>query len=295
MKTILDHLPEHKQAELKSIVRALIPRYADIEMIILFGSYARGNWVEDVYTEKGITYEYKSDYDLLIILSNNGKAESETLTYHMTGVLDALGLPTPINPIFHGIGFVNKELSDGNYFFNDIKDEGIVLFNTSRYELAPKRELSPEEVKSRAERDFKNWLGSANMFYENYESNFTKGAQDTKYYNNAAFQLHQAAERYYNALQLVFTGYKSKTHDLEVLSKLANTFDIQFSKVFPRVTPQEKHRFTLLKRAYVDARYNMDYSITIDDLSYLSERVSILRELTETICKEKISAFSKSS
>jgi predicted nucleotidyltransferase len=30
-------------------------------MIILFGSYARGTWVEDKYTERGNVYEYKSD------------------------------------------------------------------------------------------------------------------------------------------------------------------------------------------------------------------------------------------
>ena len=38
MKTALTHLPEHKQAELKAIVGALIPKYGEIEMIILFGS-----------------------------------------------------------------------------------------------------------------------------------------------------------------------------------------------------------------------------------------------------------------
>lgn len=286
MKTTLNHLPEHKQAELKTIVRALIPRYADIEMIVLFGSYARGNWVEDVYTEKGITYEYKSDYDLLIILSNNGKANSETLTFHITGIIDALGLLTPVSPIFHGIDFINKELSDGNYFFNDIKDDGIILFNTSRYELAPKRELSPEEVKAKAERDFTNWFESANVFFQQYKYAYNDG-----HLKESAFLLHQSAERYYNALQLVFTGYKAKTHDIEVLSKLANTFDIRFNKVFPRVTIPEKHRFTLLKKAYIDARYNMDYTITKEDLTYLSERVSLLKELTETICKEKISAL----
>jgi predicted nucleotidyltransferase len=64
------------QAELKAIREVLIPRYAEIEMIILFGSYAKGKWVEDVYTEKGTTYEYKSDYDLLIILSKNEHANS---------------------------------------------------------------------------------------------------------------------------------------------------------------------------------------------------------------------------
>ena len=94
MKIDFIHLPEHKQDELKKIVAALIPRYAEIEMIILFGSYARGNWVEDKYVEKGTTYEYKSDYDLLIILNKNGQAQSDTLTQSITGKLNELKLDT---------------------------------------------------------------------------------------------------------------------------------------------------------------------------------------------------------
>ena len=286
MNTSVEHLPSHKHAELKRIVAALIPRYAEIEMIILFGSYARGGWVEDTYTEKGMTYEYKSDYDLLIILSKNTQANNETLTSSITGAIEALGLPTPVNPIFHGIDFVNKELSDGNYFFNDIKDEGILLFTTNRYELAPKRELSAAEIKANAERDFKNWFESANEFLGYFLDGYIKGQ-----YKSAAFLLHQAAERYYNAIQLVFTRYKSKTHDIEALGKMAQSFDMEFSKIFPRATMQQKHRFTLLKKAYVDARYNMDYKISKEDLEYLSERVKKLKELTEKVCRKKIDSF----
>ena len=40
-------------------------------MIILFGSYSRGNWVEDVYKENGTTYEYKSDYDILVVTEHH--------------------------------------------------------------------------------------------------------------------------------------------------------------------------------------------------------------------------------
>ena len=60
MKKTLSHLPKHKRQELKETV-SIITENAEVEMIILFGSYARGNWVEDVYTEGHITYEYKSD------------------------------------------------------------------------------------------------------------------------------------------------------------------------------------------------------------------------------------------
>jgi len=279
MKTTLSHLPEHKQVELKAIVTALIPRYAEIEMIILFGSYARGTWVEDKYID---------NYDLLIVLSKNGQAGSDSLTHSITGKLEELNLLTPLNPIFHGIEFVNNELFEGSYFFGDIKEEGVLLFTTNRYQLESKREMSAAEIQAKAQRNFDKWFEAANDFYFQYENAFKHEKN-----NNAAFQLHQAAERYYGSIQLVFTGYKPKTHDIEVLGKLAKALDMEFGKVFPRADMQERRRFTLLKKAYVDARYNMDYTISKDDLEYLSERVKVLRELTEQICKKKIESFTK--
>lgn len=288
MKNDLTHLPEHKQAELKAILGALIPKYGEIEMIILFGSYARGNWVEDKYTEGGNTYEYKSDYDLLIILSDDKKANADSFTQAVSAKFEALKLDTPVHPIFHGIDFVNEALSEGNYFFADIKKEGIVLFNSSRYQLADKREMSPTETQAKAEADFSYWFGSANDFYFQYENAYSHDKL-----NNAAFQLHQATERYYGAIQLVFTATKPKTHDLEILGGMAKASNMEFGKVFPKGNLQERMRFTLLKKAYVDARYKAEYKISKEDLAWLAERVQLLRKFTEQICKHKIESFTK--
>lgn len=288
MKTSLSHLPEHKQAELKSIKEALIPRWGEIEMIILFGSYARGNWVEDKYEDKGIIYEYKSDYDLLIILSKNGQANADSFIQSVSGKLEELNLPTPINPIFHGIDFVNAELRDGNYFFDEIKQDGVLLFSTSRYTLDERLPKSPTEQQAKAQMYFDGWYNSANEFFEFFEI-----AIEKDYLNKAAFELHQATERYYGAIQLVFTGYKPKTHDIEILGKLAKALDMEFGKVFPRATIEERRRFILLRKAYVEARYNIQYSISRADLDYLSSRVYSLKKLTEEICKRKIESFTK--
>lgn len=286
MKTSYSFLPEHKQGELKAIVQALIPRFAEIEMIILFGSYARGEQVDDIYTEKGTTYSYRSDYDLLIVLSKNGHANSSTLTQSITDRLNDLKLKTLVHPIYHGVEFVNHELREGSYFFGDIKKEGILLFTTNRYQLENKRDMSPAEIQAKAQRDFDNWFESADDFHRIAKSELSIDKLKT-----AAFSLHQATERYYGAIQLVFTGYKPKTHNIEDLGNLAKACDMEFSKVFPMASDTERQRFDLLKRAYVDARYSDDYAITKEDLAYLSERVQLLRNLTEKICREKIAGF----
>jgi len=48
MKTSLDILPKDKQEELQRVV-TIIREEFEPEMIILFGSHTRGNWVEDAY------------------------------------------------------------------------------------------------------------------------------------------------------------------------------------------------------------------------------------------------------
>jgi len=107
----------------------------------------------------------------------------------------------------------------------------------------------------------------------------------------AVFELHQAAERTYNTMILVFTGYKPKTHNLGKLLKMSRDFSPELSTVFPNNSKTEIHLFTLLKKAYVDARYNDKYVITADELNALIERVKKLQEIAERICKNKIASI----
>ncbi|WDE13653.1 HEPN domain-containing protein [Thalassomonas haliotis] len=61
MKASIAHLPDHKQQELQRAVE-IIREEIDLELLILFGSYARGDWVEDLDPET-LQYRYQSDFD----------------------------------------------------------------------------------------------------------------------------------------------------------------------------------------------------------------------------------------
>ena len=84
MKDSLAHLPERKRGELAhitSIIRQTVPQ---AEMIILSGSYARGDWVEDVTVDGNTTYEYSSDFDIIVEFEGGTvflKALNENLVY----------------------------------------------------------------------------------------------------------------------------------------------------------------------------------------------------------------------
>jgi HEPN domain-containing protein len=106
--------------------------------------------------------------------------------------------------------------------------------------------------------------------------------------NNTAFVLHQATESFYNAILLVFTGYKAKSHDILGLGDRARNHHYDLYKIFPHETPEQEECFTLLRNAYVDARYDQDYTISKEQLLYLINRVEELKIVTENICLERI-------
>ncbi|MHC4153724.1 MAG: HEPN domain-containing protein [Planctomycetota bacterium] len=243
-----------------------------------------GDWVEDVYTEGHITYEYKSDYDILVVTEFKKNANNQKLQRKLEDRLSSAG--TPVSVIYHHITQVNTNLASGWYFFSDIKKEGILLYDSKRFTLARRKKLDPAERKRIAEQDFKQWFSSAKKFYATFQTNFEK-----TWYKNAAFQLHQATERVYIAVLLVFTGYRPNTHDIEKMGRKAAGFNPEFLKVFPRATAEQEGAFKLLKKAYVDARYKASYRITKKQLEYLGKRVKLLQRLTKTICRKKIESF----
>jgi uncharacterized protein len=68
----------------------------------------------------------------------------------------------------------------------------------------------------------------------------------------------------------------------------AESLDARLKEVWPRNTRFAKRAFARLQRAYVEARYSPEYEITDEELAWLVERVSSLKDHVETICAEKI-------
>jgi len=287
MRKSLSKLPKYKQEELKLIVKIIRQQFPSAHMIILFGSYARDQWQEEIYTEGHITYEYISDFDILVLTRLKKTAHNHAKQSRVDNlILLNKAIKTPVSVIYHSIGQVNYRLKEGQYFFSDIKKEGIALYDTGKLKLERRRKLSPQKRKQIAEEDFKQWFASAKVFYKQFE--YALADRNNK---EAAFLLHQATERFYSAVLLVFTGYRPKCHNIETLGRKVSGCDAAFLKVFPRATKEQDERFKLLKKAYIDARYKKDYRITKKQLEYLAERVRKLQRLTNRICKEKIDSF----
>jgi predicted nucleotidyltransferase/HEPN domain-containing protein len=286
MKKSLAHLPKYKRDELKRVKEIILDECPTVLMIILFGSHARGDWVEDRHVEDGVLHEYMSDFDIMVIVRSNRIVNSKDTWRRAETRARRLPNHTWTNLIVESIETVNNALARGHYFYTDIKKEGILLYDTGEFKLARQRKLDPKERRGMAKAHFKEWFTSAGEILDTTDYHMGK-----RQYKWAAFDLHQATERFYDAILLVFTNYRPRSHDLETLSHMVGGCDPVFLTVFPKAREEEKECFELLRRAYVEARYNPGYKITKEQLEYLAQRVEKLQDLTEKICEARIESY----
>ncbi|WP_354318201.1 nucleotidyltransferase and HEPN domain-containing protein [Sinorhizobium fredii] len=298
MKSSLEHLPEKKQRELARVVEIIHEEFSDalegssadfkkrgrILKIILFGSYARGTFVDEPHTIKG----YRSDYDILVIVNSKKLAEQEYWDKTTDRLMWDKGVSTPVGLIVHGAREVNNFLADGQYFFVDILREGIVLYELDDRPLAEPRQLLPTDA-----------LRVAREHFEKHFANAKDFADGSRFYLDksnlalSAFVLHQAVETAYSCLLLTLTNYSPPSHNLKFLRGLAEDHNRRLVEAWPR----DPHRFVawynILNEAYVKARYSSHFEITEEALKWLLERTQHLHRLVEAICKERLAELER--
>jgi predicted nucleotidyltransferase len=217
MRTDLDHLPPAKQRELERVAQILFEEFghataiatsdwkrkARILKVILYGSYARAGWVDEPHTAKG----YQSDFDLLIIV--NHKKLTDRVEF-WSSAEDRLNrelaitktLRTPVNFIVHTLQEVNEGLSEGRYFFMDVARDGIALYQSDTTDLPEPQPKTPDQAVLLAQEYLEEWLPSATGTLDT-----ARYVQEQGRLKEAAFNLHQATERYYHCVLLVCRSY----------------------------------------------------------------------------------------
>ncbi len=298
MRTSLDHLPLPKQRELERVVEILFEEFNDvlalaqhqwkkkgrISKVILYGSYARGGWVDEPHTAKG----YKSDFDLLVIVNDKRLtdyvkywAKAEERFHREYGITKSI--KTPVNFIVHTLQEVNDGLAHGRYFFMDVAKDGIALYQSDDSVLHTPKPKTPKDALKMAREYFDEWFGSSLGFYEQATYALGKGRNKI-----AAFEMHQATERLYHCVLLVCTFYTPHVHNLGFLRSQANLIDRRLMHVWPEDNRKQRAMFEKLKQAYVKARYSKHYRISEEELTWLGEQVEELGRVVHAVCSERI-------
>jgi len=288
MKKSISYLPKPKQDDLHYLVKAVLEKIPQTEMIILYGSYARNDYVEfDQRQEFGITTTYMSDYDILVVTSGTSdKSVGNRLDSIDHKYYEKSESRTPVQFINDDIKKLNKDLEEGRYFYTEIKKDGILLYDSGKFKLARRRKLNFKEIQKQAQEYFNVKFNKASDFLINADFNY-----GLKKYVMASFMLHQACENYYYAINLVFTQQNSKQHNLSKLHLAVRKYSDELSTIFIKSIPEDKRLFKLIKAAYVEARYNPNFIVTKEDIDALVPKVEKFGEITKRICEQRIKEY----
>ena len=291
MKNSIDFLPERKQRDLRELAALIRDEVKDVVMIILYGSYAANTYVErDERRDYGVRTIYMSDYDLLVVTKRRlGERESTVearVRERFAAGKNDENLPRP-QIINESISKLNDALTMGRYFYVEIVAKGIMLYDSGECQLATPGELDYAEIKKMAEEyygdkfsDGLDFFKGANFYYQ--EEN----------YHMTAFMLHQATESYLKTIPLVYILYGYKEHDLQFLIEKCKPYTLELAKVFPCDTDEEKRLFDLLRRAYLEARYNKkNFIVTKADIDALVPKIELLRNIVEKVCRERLNHY----
>lgn len=297
MRTDLDHLPAAKRRELERVVQILFEEFEEaralatqdwkrkgrILKVILYGSYARGGWVDEPHTAKG----YRSDFDLLVIV--NDKRLTDRVDYWSGGDERLMrehditkALKTPVNFIVHSLQEVNDGLAHGRYFFMDIARDGIALYESDDRKLRTPTPKTPAQALALANEYFEEWCPAAMR-----KRKLSQDAIDQGFNKEAAFLLHQTVETLYHCVMLVRTFYTPHVHNLAFLRGQAEKLDPRLTHVWP-VGRRERAMFAKLKEAYVKARYSKHYRISIEELTWLAGQIEELGRVVHAVCSDRI-------
>lgn len=297
MRRDVDHLPEVQRGELERVQRVLMEEFAEaianatspsrrngrILKIILFGSYARDDWVDEPANG------YQSDFDLLVVVNHPDLTDIAHYWYVAEDrILRDAAIARPVNIIVHSLDEVNQSLRRGEYFWVDIARDGIILYELPRHPLAMPAPLTAADAYQMASSYFDDWLPGIDRAISTATDQVGKGLDDRGWRKEAAFTLHQAVERAYICFLLVRTLYFPRSHNIKFLRSLAEDNEPRLIDAWPRDRRIDRRRFQLLKRAYVEARYSSAYEIAAQDLEAILGCVRSLRGLVETVSRERL-------
>lgn len=296
VKTDLEHLPAKQQRELERVRTTLLSEFeaalaaggggtqpwrrnGKVLKIVLFGSYARDDWVDE--PDNG----YRSDFDLLVIVSHEKLTDIADYWYVAEDkILRDPSIGRTVNIIVHTMAEVNQALSRGEYFWTDILRDGVVLYELPGYPLAQARPPTAEDAHAFAERHFEEKFADVDVWLREAAQHIAVIPSGRRSRKHAAFRLHQATEAAYACFLLVHTFYFPRSHNVKFLRSLAEDRDKRLVAAWPREQRADRRRFELLKRAYVEARYSDQYDVSAEDLAALAACVTRLRDLVEQFC-----------
>lgn len=254
-----------------------IVKAAKPEMIFLLGASLYRRRSESIFNVSAPTLRHIADCFLLVLIRDLSDKEpyewQDKIENHCKKIV-------PVTVIVLQYTIFEEWLKAGHQFACTVWQSAALIYESGNSSHAIPNNTSAETTGEDGEHFYTEGLAKAREFLAGSEL-----FRARKQYSMAAFMLHQSAEQALRTLLQTATGYHINTHNIDRLIRCASLASYRLPDIFPQRTDQEKRLFTLLQRAYTDTRYTTAYSISNDDLIYLTEKVRHIHEILSNVGK----------
>lgn len=279
MATLFPHIEASQLFILRQTIASMVESI-ETEKIICYGSrtYSRQSW--SCFSKKtGLVVT--SHYDILVITRGKGKGKRDEISNNINKYNN---LEIKFTAVIHNLDNVKDALKEGNFFFTTVCHHGILLHENNDLPLIATSGKKIKDISaSQIEFDWHKGHGLGRKFHEGARYSSSHAWNDI-----AVFMLHQAVEHTCIALIRIHMGYRTGTHRLGNLLDLIENFSPFNTALFPRVRKEEIKLFTVLEKAYSDARYKADYVVSEATVITLTAQVKEFLEIAEQLYIEKL-------
>lgn len=245
----------------KEIVKRVVAA-APVQRLYLLGLSTAYRRTETLFSVQSVTRMEVTHYYLLALVE---KEDNQTLNNVQDKIEGALQHYLPVTVISFSAMQFSKWLLEGHSFAAAVYEKAFLLYEKDEVPLPFPATVNEDAIKNEAEQLYNQTKTRVQEFLAGAEL-YTIRVQ----YKMAAFMLHQAAEQALRTMLIIHTGLRINTHSLDRLIRYCTMFCFELPDVFPRGNEKEKRIFELLQKAYINARYNEDYSIKFKELSILT-------------------------
>ena len=269
VRTTIADIPENNRRELKRIV-GIIRRYAEVDLIILFGKYANG-------TMRSVLGGYE-----LLLVSQHGDGIN---TFKLAEILDAVFCRSDRkeeNIFLHScsLSSLKSSCSKGSCFFISVCNEGIPVYDNKRCNY-PLEQQSYNPALYQA--GYEHFSKFAEVFLNRAES-----AWKNHQVRMAALNLFYTTDMLFKAVEFVFYGEVIRCSHLEFSYYRVRHFSRHLVKSFDPAQSNNRMWYGQLLYYPKYSRNLPNFRLYKKDYTDCLARLKLLQEIVESACIEQI-------
>lgn len=261
-----------KQPLLQQVQQAMQP-----DAVILLGASIQSQYIASLFHECLPPSQHASHGWLLVLLPDMDNKPShewqEKLEQYCNNLL-------PITSLVKETASYLDWVQQGHPFAWVVQQQATLLYQRAGMEWPMVSRPNPDHY-AEQEKAYLQGMQLAKQFWAGAELYHLR-----QQYGLAAFMLHQTAEQCLTGLLKLGMGYHFSTHSVDRLLRYASLFCEALPNIFRERTNHDKHLLSLLQKAYIDTRYKIGYSLSLQNLLLLMDKVQQLLAAVEGCGKQ---------